>query len=663
MGRSRSGLSLELLLLKHDGLLPSQGSMSWDNWSDKHGSQGMARTTSAGRSHARGTSPESDFDPAGDTLLDGSEVSLEWEPRPRLVPGTVRRFCRAAWRGPRVPLDAEPRAWAAVLPLELVPRKLHGLFPYKVKVAAVAVYLLLWALVWTQITLPYMTATPVDGQGQPVLVLTCGQADDFWLGKNAACGLDAELCPRFAETHDVTIRCPSLCDRGSWLYSMRAVGSELVKYRGYFIGGGPSEGSGDVLTEPYRGDSFPCGAAVHAGLVSPFFGGCARVSFTGPQAGFAAAAGHYGVSPLVGFPGWFPHLYVFKRLTGLASHCHDTRLVVLVLNLVMSVPVVFLASGACMYWVLSAVGFWTIVLATDPPVNVDPYDLESWYTLISLGLERFLPTCFVLYVLWTVSVRRTLDYVPQSPMSRVVFWFPTFWLGVLNNISFDRLPVDRLTWHDLQTQPGALVTISVAALVLVVCIVAQAYYVWLLGRFWKLLLVYGGMFAGLFLLAQLPGLTLRIHHYVFALMFIPGCGTRNRTGLAFQGILLGLFLSGVARWGYAAIAETNLSLLRGEPDGRVPPPMMVAFNEGLLNWAHSDAFPEVSLLVNDVERFRGPANGTLNVTTMIPEALGEAEVYFRLAQISEEKRISDYTRAAVLRVPSYEFRLPPPGIT
>ena len=34
------------------------------------------------------------------------------------------------------------------------------------------------------------------------------------------------------------------------------------------------------------------------------------------------------------------------------------------------------------------------------------------------------------------------------------------------------------------------------------------------------------------------------------MLLIPGCATRGRTALMFQGILLGLFLSGAARWGW-----------------------------------------------------------------------------------------------------------------
>ena len=642
--------------------------------------------------------------------------SLSWRgpSSKNYVKSKPRLFLKALWAGPIEASDPPPRPFQSLRFFEELPGKFRARLS-KVRQSLIFVaYLSFWLLLWSKILLPYLVEPPQTADGQKVVSLTCDQADLFWKGKNAACGLNAKDCESSVTRDDVVFRCPALCDRGSWLYSLRAVGPNVVKYRGYFIGGGSRRSTDDILSYPYRADSFPCGAAVHSGLVSPFFGGCARISYaSGPQAEFEGTGGHYGVADSIGFGSFFPFSYVFKLSTASPSRCYDPRLLVLIANIILGIPVVLFAPAAAFFWTMAIVGFWTIVTATDPPVLVDPADAESFYRLVSVGLERFLPTCFVLYVLWMVSVKRTFSpYAPfksrpslsdtafgetpdyenlhantGSPLSRLLLWYPLFWLGILNNITFDRLPVDRLTWHDLQVQPGALLTVVVVALLLMVCVVAQAYYVWLLGRFWKLLLVYGGIFAGLFLLGNLPGLTLRIHHYIFALVFIPGCSTRGRTAYAFQGILLGLFLSGVARWGYASIAETDLSLLRGEPSGQIGTPEITGFKDALMLWQtpfndtyiSTEAPPEhatVSLLVNDIERFRGESNGTLDIAQLLSEnkelvtllqlehKQKETPLYLRLAKYLEEKNeFGDYTRAAVLKVPSFEFAAPPPGIT
>lgn len=581
--------------------------------------------------------------------------------------------------------------------------------------------MLVWILIWSRVLLPYFTEVPLvsGNSAAKVISLTCGDAEEFWKGKNAACGIDAHMCPQIDQNEDVIFRCPALCDRGSWLYSLRAVGDQLIKYRGYFIGGGKSEKKDEgAITLPYRADSFPCGAGVHAGIISPFYGGVARASFkSGPQASFPAQKGKYGVSDSVEFSSFFPSSYVFKDLGTSVSHSKDPRLVVLIMNIILGIPVVIFGSSAVFTWVIMSVGFWTICLATDPPTLVDPASPETFYELISLSLERFLPTCFVMFFLWKVSLKRTFSK-PQSaqidepeeyasptiqqpsgsPMSRLIFWYPFFWLGVLNNITFDRLPVDRLIWKDLQKQPGALLVVAVFAVIIIVCVITQAYSVWLSGRFNKLIKVYIMMFASLFAIAWIPGLTLRIHHYIFALMFIPGCSTRGRTAYVFQGILLGLFLSGVARWGYASIAETNMSLLRGEPAGKITPPEIFGVNatSGLIYWEDKidltgisqennaayieelTKFTHVSLLVNDVERLIDENHGSVNITGLVEnnkflnelvklsmlQTKEDVDFYLRIARYDPtSKKHGDYTKAYILQYPSFNLTTAAPGVT
>lgn len=616
------------------------------------------------------------------------------------------KYLNLIWRGPEIPRDPPIPPLRRFPYLESLPLRFQALVARGTRIACLFVYLSLWLLLWARLVLPYLTQPPSGDGRTEIYLLTCDGAYDFWRGKNAACGMFAKDCPASSLPSDVIIRCPALCDRGSWLYSSRAVGESIVKYRGYFIGGGAMEKSdAGVLSRPYRADSFPCGAAVHLGVVSPFFGGCARVSYeSGSQKTFPSTSGFYGVSPSINFASFFPKSFVFKSIGEQISRCYDPRLPVLLLNLILGVPVVFLALSSVFFWVMSTVGFWTIVSATDPPVLVEPNDPETFYWLISVGLERFLPTCFVLYFLWLVSVKHTFSRdesyselpqhdaeqmeslpfglfgSPTSFLARLYLWYPSFWLGVLNNVTFDRLPVDRMTWHDIRTQPGALLVFLTLGPVVFCCIFLQAYHVWLLGRFKTLLPIYVGMLCVLVGLANIPGLSLRIHHYVVGLLLIPGCLTRGRPAYFFQGILLGLFLSGVARWGFASIAETDFSLLRGEPLGKILAPQDLTFGRHLLTWQKSqssDDFTDVSLLVNDIEYYRGPDYGLLNMTLIIEESTDlrrfgtgmssndePVPIYLRLARFSPtKKKLSDYTRAAILYLPTYDFKPPPPGIT
>ena len=69
----------------------------------------------------------------------------------------------------------------------------------------------------------------------------------------------------------------------------------------------------------------------------------------------------------------------------------------------------------------------------------------------------------------------------------------------------------------------------------------------------------------LIILISLPKLRLRIHHYILGVIFMPGTRFRVRPSLAYQGLLLGFFINGIARWGFDSIIQTPAAL--GESDG------------------------------------------------------------------------------------------------
>ena len=64
-----------------------------------------------------------------------------------------------------------------------------------------------------------------------------------------------------------------------------------------------------ILTEPTP----MCGAGVHAGVISPFWGGCARMSYeSGEQSYFKASKGYYGVSDSIEFSSFSSSLLFLK---------------------------------------------------------------------------------------------------------------------------------------------------------------------------------------------------------------------------------------------------------------------------------------------------------------------------------------------------------------
>ncbi|KGQ99932.1 hypothetical protein MEQ_01707 [Candida albicans P87] len=633
----------------------------------------------------------------------------------------IKHFFYLMWNGPSEPRDEPAPQIVSLEFLENIPDKFKERLSSRYRKALFIFYILFWFGLCYNILVPYFTVPPhiSTDPNMHIYTLSCASSPEFWKGKNGACGLNGQLCPEIINTdnqknieNDVLIRCPALCDRSSWTYSLIPIGDQRIKYRGYYIGGGDKvtkEIDDNQITNPYRADSYPCGAGVHAGVISPFWGGCARMSYeSGEQSYFKASKGYYGVSDSIEFSSFFKFSFIFKNLKlgekVSFDQCYDPRLSILLINIILGIPVVYLSSGSVAYWTISVVGFWTICLATDPPVDVNPNRATDFPRLLSVAMERFLPSCCVLFVLWHVSAKRTLSDLPLnsdtkvSYVSRVILWYPLFWLGVLNNMTFDRLPVDRLTIGDLKEQSGAILAVGSIILTITACAFIQAYKIWLSGRFKKYLFVYSLFIIGLVFLAQLPGLTLRVHHYILAMLLIPGCATRGRTALMFQGILLGLFLSGAARWGLAAIVETADSLRRDDPRGNIIPPILTGYNDttGTLEWTNIppqleltkiksklyEKYSSISLLVNDIERFVGDKAKRINLkelltssddlTEEIKRALvdgmkdenGDISIYLRIGRkIPNTHHYSDFSNAAILKWPSGQLKLPLPGIT
>lgn len=83
-------------------------------------------------------------------------------------------------------------------------------------------------------------------------------------------------------------------------------------------------------------------------------------------------------------------------------------------------------------------------------------------------------------------------------------------------VSLDWIPIDRLTASDIQKTPGGLVAVICLVILVVLCVVNQLRIIRRTGWFFFYLKWYavGGAVIGV--LAALPGLEIRLHHYIAA---------------------------------------------------------------------------------------------------------------------------------------------------
>ena len=119
----------------------------------------------------------------------------------------------------------------------------------------------------------------------------------------------------------------------------------------------------------------------------------------------------------------------------------------------------------------------------------------------------------------------------------------------------NKIPIDRLLVSDIRRRPGALTALIVLAVMLVI-LINQIRVIRKTGwpphyAGWY---VAGGLV--LLVLALLPGLTLRRHHYIVALVLLPVTAFPTRLSAIYQAFLLGLFISGGAAFQWDSILQT-----------------------------------------------------------------------------------------------------------
>jgi hypothetical protein len=199
------------------------------------------------------------------------------------------------------------------------------------------------------------------------------------------------------------------------------------------------------------------------------------------------------------------------------------------------------------FWCLFAVGYWHITIFSQP---------RDTPPSMSDAFADFLPGLFMAYGIWRVAFRFVLPAFAKMPLEATVWYIGPFWVGVLANVTLDKIPINRLLVSDVKSRPGALTALIAIIAVGVVVALNQGRVIRKTG--WLPCYVGWYVAGGLVLvvLAFLPGLTLRLHHYIIALIMLPGTAFPTRLSAIYQAFLLGLFINGGAAFEWDSILQT-----------------------------------------------------------------------------------------------------------
>lgn len=554
----------------------------------------------------------------------------------RYVPRPLQRVSQAVITWTKGPVPPRPWRITPFFPaVQTFPiRALDHWFPKKWhKLCVLFGFLFCWLFCFSTM-LHYSAFTDdVPGYGAPAPI-TCTAT--FWGAKNS-CGIDGNSCRPFNESN-LAFRCPASCLK-TLVLNPRAVGTQEVNYKPLVVGG-PTDVGNSVETAFYRGDSFICASAVHAGFITDAKGGCGVVEVVGESIDYPSIKRN-GVSS-TGFDSNFP--LTFKFVPGTKSNCKDLRWPMLAVDVTFSaILAVFTYSSALFFTTIFPALFFHVALVSDPP------DGASYYQLISVAVGGFLPAAFIAYVLYRFAIRKTLHNL-RAQFEKAVLWLGPCWVGCLNNYTFDKIPIQRLTPRDIKQQPGGIVALIIIVLIIFVIALGQAWAIRVQGLMPRYLAVYGLMGFTLIMFVAIPHIDLRIHHYILAMLLIPGTFLQTRPSLVYQGLLVGFFINGIARWGFAPILETPGSIRADGQFGNDLPSIGVpvvnaastniTFDWGLL----PDGYDTLSVLVNDVERYRSYDNETTGFTWV--KNVTDHPEYFRFGYMAGDTTY-DYTQAGV----------------
>ncbi|KAL5604199.1 hypothetical protein BROUX41_002180 [Berkeleyomyces rouxiae] len=598
------------------------------------------------------TSPLGIADPCNSSLATGTDCEdnvdplwLQIQKKPSWVPYSAYRLwaaCRRWAHGPAVPRDYRidpflPRVqeFPLVLVDRLLPRRQQRL-------SALILLLLGWACTFAVVKRHELFSTDIAGWGDPQPI-SCGVS--YWARGNQ-CGLNGADCRPFNGS-GFPFRCPANC-LDYHLLNPRAVGNQEIVYQPLVVGG-PSD---HELHAVYRGDSFICGAALHSGTISNDKGGCGVVKLVGARQTYKSSK-HNGITS-IGFDAEFPLSFTFLDVECSAK---DMRWTLLLVSLAFSITISVFTSHPGAFFFSTFIGlYWHVGLASDPPPHYSIADL------VSRQIAKFLPAMFVAWVFYDkMGVRRTLAGL-TAQIEKTVLWLGGCWFGALENHTLEWIPISRLEAHDLAQQPGAKTALALIILVIVAVSAGQIYYFRNEGRLIRYLRLYGLFIAGILVLLMAPGLNLRIHHYILAMLLLPGTSLQTRPSLLYQGLLIGLFLNGIARWGFDAVLQTPTAL-QGDAQHNsllptiLSPEIISAATVGLnmssitFRWQPPPAaiYEGLSVLVNDVERFRTFFDNGIDSQkefTWLRSLGAEVDEYFRFAYI-EGSHVLDYTRAGI----------------
>ncbi|OCF56060.1 hypothetical protein L486_06001 [Kwoniella mangroviensis CBS 10435] len=465
-------------------------------------------------------------------------------------------------------------------------------------------------------------------------IISCNAAPwDDW--PPDICGINGGNCKDDLESIDnQSFRCLGGC-ANSKLGNPRYVGAEKVDGTFLVIGGGDDEGT-------YRADSWLCPSALHSSLISPTLGGCINFHSLPYPNGYSNYQSSYSNNiNSTSFEPFYPGAYRISSY-GTSNGCLDLHYIVTGFNVFCLLLTVLLLKppSSLLFIILLVGGYFHLVLFANPP-SIPP----NWETIFA-GLP---PILLAGYWFWKLSFKRTLAGFKDLPLELALWQGLGYWLGLESSTIFSKLPITRLGYDALD--PAGVISLVCIVVVVVIVVAIQAWQMRKYGLLRYYLIRYIPLVPLLIILAFLPNYSLRLHHYLLAIIAIPVLSLPNRISLFGQAFALGLFLDGTGRWGWDGLIQLIGSLAGDANTGSFVPSFWS--NLTTSTTIHFDPIESIeqiynvtgfSVLVDDIQHSGNYANSSIDMNLL--NLTQGIDHYLRIAYIANGTSL-DFTDPVV----------------
>ncbi|KAF3013936.1 hypothetical protein E8E14_002948 [Neopestalotiopsis sp. 37M] len=443
-----------------------------------------------------------------------------------------------------------------------------------------------WCLVFAILADTSIAPVRIEDTYLPVKQLQC--TDSFWL-PNYGCGLHGEDCPVPTEEEPaVAFHCPANC----------AATIKVPREKPHLVGPLSIVEQPLVIGGPiYRADSWICASAVHADLLDDSRGGCGVLTRLGQTNSYTASRFN-GVSS-IGVRTYFPQSYRFKIESGFDCRVSDSTWMLPYISVAFS-ALVFLFSLSPLVCFSTAVGVGFVQVGF---MSTSFNEAEKHAGVTRSGpltaVATYVPAVLLLALVYTRSVGRTFDKL-SAQLEKTVLWLGVCWLAMLKG---DTLLESRLVIPCMAT-----------------FIALYQLHELHQKRLPTPLRLYG-LFFGLvvfsLLVDAIPTVVL-----ILALLLLPGSAVQSRSNLVYQGLLVGLLVSGLVKNGLGSWPSSslgNVSFMSSDttaatsfdlpsPPQVHEPQISIADSFANITFTWVTPVPKgvdgISMLINDVERGR-----------------------------------------------------------